>query len=148
LRTKYSIHDGVKVLDEHDPVEIYLNRTWRPNMSITGADGLPAIESAGNVLRPKTSVRISMRVCPAFDAKKVEEIMRKKLTTDVPYNAKVTLHGGHSGNGFSMKELQPWFMESIQKAGSDFFDGKSTGSFGEGGSIPFLNELGTKFPEA
>lgn len=52
-------------------VEAYLNNTWRPNMSITGADGLPPIASAGNVLRPKTSVRISMRVCPAFDAKKV-----------------------------------------------------------------------------
>lgn len=88
-----------------------------------------------------------MRVCPAFDASKVADIMTEKLTTNVPYNAKVTIHGGHSGNGWCMKDLEPWFMEAIQKAGSEFFDGKPTGSYGEGGSIPFLNELGKKFPE-
>lgn len=84
-----------------------------------------------------------MRVCPAIDAKKVEAIMTEKLTKNVPYNAKVTLSGGHCGNGWSMKELSPWFLESIKKAGADFFDGKETASFGMGGSIPFLNELAT-----
>jgi len=47
-----------------------------------------------------------------------------------------------------MKELSPWLLNSIYEAGATFFDGKKTGSFGEGGSIPFLNELGKKFPEA
>jgi acetylornithine deacetylase/succinyl-diaminopimelate desuccinylase-like protein len=145
--SKYLVQEGVQFVSQNDLVELYLNNTWRPNMSITGADGLPQIYSAGNVLRPKTSVRISMRVCPALSAQQVEATMRSKLTTDVPYNAKVTLHGGHSGNGWSMKQLQPWFAEAIHKAGADFFDGKPTGSFGEGGSIPFLNELGTQFPD-
>jgi acetylornithine deacetylase/succinyl-diaminopimelate desuccinylase-like protein len=41
-----------------------------------------------------------MRLSPAFDAHKAEQIISEKLTTDVPHNAKVTLHGGHSGNGW------------------------------------------------
>jgi len=37
-----------------------------------------------------------------------------------------------------MKELEPWFLESIKKVGADFY-GKETASYGMGGSIPFLN---------
>lgn len=73
--------------------------------------------------------------------------MTKLLTENVPYNAKVTVAGSHAGSGWCMKDLQPWFAEAITKAGEEFY-GKPTGSYGEGGSIPFLNELGTKYPEA
>jgi hypothetical protein len=43
----------------HDrrPAELVLNRTWRPALAVTGADGLPAIGSAGNVLRPFTTLQ-------------------------------------------------------------------------------------------
>jgi hypothetical protein len=54
---------------------MYLNNVWRPNLSITGAEGLPSISMAGNVLRPKTSVRCSMRLPPTYDAKKANELM-------------------------------------------------------------------------
>jgi len=111
-------------------------------LSITGADDLPPIAMAGNVIRSKTSVKLSMRVSPAMNAKLAEEIMREKLTTDIPYNAKVTIEGGHCGSGWSMKDLDGWLTDAINEAGVAFFDGKDTGSYGEGGSIPFLNELG------
>jgi len=68
------------------------------------------------------------------------------LTENVPYNAKVTLDGGHAGNGWSMKELKPELMSSIKEAGALFYDGKETGSYGMGGSIPFLSELGKMYP--
>ncbi|MCG8324676.1 MAG: M20/M25/M40 family metallo-hydrolase, partial [Thiotrichales bacterium] len=51
-----------------EPVEQILNRSWRPALSVIGADGIPAIESAGNVLRPRTSVKLSMRLPPTTDA--------------------------------------------------------------------------------
>ncbi|HEY2815914.1 MAG TPA: M20/M25/M40 family metallo-hydrolase, partial [Casimicrobiaceae bacterium] len=38
--------------------EAILNRTWRPALSIIGADGLPSIADAGNVLRPRTSLKL------------------------------------------------------------------------------------------
>ena len=89
------MQEGVKAVDGDDLVNLYLNNVWRPNLSISGASGLPQIESAGNVLRPSTSVRCSMRLCPAMDALKAKNIIIEKLTTDVPYNAKVSIVGGH-----------------------------------------------------
>ena len=73
--------------------------------------------------------------------------MIKKLTTNVPYNAKVTAVGGHAGSGWCMKELRPWLDAALKQAGKDFFDGKPTGSYGMGGSIPFLAELESMYPE-
>lgn len=93
--------------------ELYLNNVWRPNLSITGAEGLPPIATAGNVLRPKTSVRCSMRLCPAFKASDAKKIMEKIITENVPYNAKVEITGSNIGNGWCMNELEPWFLTSI-----------------------------------
>jgi len=76
-----------------------------------------------------------------------EAIIRKKLTENVPYNAKVTLAGGHAGSGWCMKVLSPHLDKNIRDAGAAFFDGKPTGSYGMGGSIPFLSELGTMYPD-
>lgn len=73
--------------------------------------------------------------------------MVEKLTTNVPYNAKVTLGGGHAGRGWCMKELPPWLMAACNAAGAEFYDGKPAGSYGMGGSIPFLSELGKMYPE-
>ena len=52
------------------PTEALLNRTWRPALSVIGADGLPSIASAGNVLRPQTSLQLSMRLPPPSTAKR------------------------------------------------------------------------------
>lgn len=49
-------------------------------MSITGADGLPPINMAGNVVRSSTGARVSMRLPPTMDPKKAEAIMREKLS--------------------------------------------------------------------
>lgn len=87
-------------MNEDNIVEQYLDKTWRPNLSITGAEGLPSIEKAGNVLRPLTAVRCSLRLCPVFDAEKARDILIHKLTHDPPYNAKITIKSGFKGNGW------------------------------------------------
>jgi acetylornithine deacetylase/succinyl-diaminopimelate desuccinylase-like protein len=126
--------------------KMYLKNTWEANLSITGADGLPPIQMAGNVVRAKTGIRLSMRLGPTMDPKKAEAIMKEKLTTNVPYNSKVTLSTGHAGSGWCMKELPPWLMTSIQSSGEKFY-GKPTGSYAMGGSIPFLSELEVMYPQ-
>jgi len=126
---------------------MYLNNVWRPNLSITGAEGLPSIVAAGNVLRPKTTLRCSMRLCPETDPHEAKKIMVHKLTTDVPYNAKVTIGGSHAGPGWCQKQLEEWLHNSLNEAGHKYFNGKDYGSYGEGGSIPFLKELQNKFPD-
>jgi hypothetical protein len=46
-----------------------------------------------------------------------------------------------------MREPEKWLSDAISKSGADFFDGKPTGSYGEGGSIPFLKELELLYPK-
>ena len=50
-----------------DTPELILNRTWRPALTVIGADGLPSPRSAGNVLRPGTSLALSVRIPPTAD---------------------------------------------------------------------------------
>ena len=121
--------------------EMYLNNTWRSNLSIVGAAGLPDAACAGNVIRAATTVKLSLRLPPSADPAECERKLIEKLTTNVPYNAKVTAHGGHMGRGWCKKDFAPWLDATIRKAGSDFFDGRETGTYGMGGSIPFLSEL-------
>jgi acetylornithine deacetylase/succinyl-diaminopimelate desuccinylase-like protein len=144
---KYAIVEGGKYCSQDDLKEMYLNNTWRANLSITGADGLPPIAMAGNVVRASTSVRLSMRLPPKMDPAKAQAAIESKLTTDVPYGAKITLAGGHTGSGWCMNDLHPWLDASIKKAGTDFYDGKPSGSYGMGGSIPFLSELEKMYPQ-
>jgi hypothetical protein len=80
---------GGIIMNKDNVAEAYLNRAWYPNMSITGAAGLPPLASAGNVLRPSTTVRISMRIPPGMDGHKAKDIIVKKLTENPPYNATV-----------------------------------------------------------
>jgi acetylornithine deacetylase/succinyl-diaminopimelate desuccinylase-like protein len=87
-----------------------------------------------------------MRLGPQMDPKKAQEIIVQKLTTDVPYGAKVTLAGNHCGSGWCMKELPEWLMTSIVESGEQFY-GKKSGSYAMGGSIPFLAELEKMYPK-
>jgi len=99
-----------------------------------------------DVVRSSTSLKLSLRLPPGINPQKASDDLIKKLTTDVPYNAKVTATGGHAGSGWCMKELKPWLDSALKQAGKDFFDGKPTGSYGMGGSIPFLAQLESMYP--
>lgn len=147
LCKKYAIVDGAKYRNQDNAAQMYLDNVWNPNMSVTGADGLPPITMAGNVVRASTGVRISMRLPPSMDAKKAEKYMIDALTTDPPYGANITIIGSHSGSGWCMKELSPWLDRAIKEAGAAFYDGKPARSFGQGGSIPFFSELEKMYPE-
>ena len=133
-------------MNQDDLVEMYLDNVWRPNLSITGAGGLPDYKMAGNVVRPSTTVRISMRLCPQTDSDWAKEKLIEILTKDVPYNCKVTILNATGGNGYCMQVLKPWLQTAIQNAGQCFYD-KPAGTYGDGGSIPFLNELSSMYPQ-
>jgi acetylornithine deacetylase/succinyl-diaminopimelate desuccinylase-like protein len=146
MHTKYDYHEGAKPMDCDNLPEMYLNNTWRSNLSITGAAGLPDTSIAGNVVRASTSVKLSLRLPPSAKPAETEAKLIEILSKDVPYNAKVTVKGGHAGQGWCMKDQPAWLSSCIKKAGSDFFDGKDAGTYGMGGSIPFLAELDRMYP--
>jgi acetylornithine deacetylase/succinyl-diaminopimelate desuccinylase-like protein len=130
-----------------DPVELVLNRTWRPALAITGAGGLPAIDNAGNVLRPATSVKISLRLPPTCDAKQATEKLKTLLESEPPYGAKVSFKPDWDASGWHAPAMVDWLQQAIDDASMNYF-GAPAVHMGEGGSIPFMGMLGEKFPDA
>ena len=132
---------------QRDPVELVLNRTWRPALSITGIEGLPPLGSAGNVLRPFTACKISLRIPPRLDPLKATKFVKETLEKDPPYGARVTFDAEKSSTGWDAPPLAPWLSQAVEEASNAYF-GKPAMAFGEGGTIPFMGMLGEKFPEA
>lgn len=132
---------------EDDVAQSLLNRTWRPSLSVIGADGLPSTVDAGNVLRPSTSLKLSLRLPPTADEDAVLNAMAETLTQDPPYGATVSFADTESGPGWNAPDLEPWLLSALEAASLDAF-GKALRLYGEGGSIPFMGMLGQKFPNA
>jgi len=124
-----------------------INRTWRPTLSITGVDGIPAITVAGNVLRPHTSVKLSIRLPPSLNPKVAGEALHKVLTANPPYGAQIECHVEKFSPGFDAPPFAEWLDTSMSKA-SNYFYKKPANYVGEGGSIPFMGLLKEKFPQA
>ncbi len=144
--TKFPFVPGARPVQDN-PAELILNRTWRPALSITGADGLPPIANAGNVLRASTTVKISLRIPPTADPKAAAAKLKTLLESDPPYGARVTFKGDWGSGGWHAPELRPWLEQAIDQASLNYF-GKGAMHMGEGGTIPFMGMLGEKFPDA
>jgi len=131
-----------------DPVEALLNNTWRPALAVTGVDGMPALADAGNVLRPKTSVKLSLRLPPTADAARAAQRVREVLEAEPPYGARVTFSTGERpGTGWDAPVMAEWLRDSVTRASRAYFNAPPMFD-GLGGSIPFMSMLGERFPQA
>jgi acetylornithine deacetylase/succinyl-diaminopimelate desuccinylase-like protein len=146
IYNKFPLLPGMRPMTS-DPVEQLLNRTWRPMLSYTGQAGLPDLVQGGNVLRPKTSLKLSLRVPPTLDASNLDQKLKKLLESDPPYGAHVEYEPEKGGGGWEAPKVAPWLEKSIDSASKAFF-GKPATTWGEGGSIPFMGMLGERFPSA
>ena len=141
---KFPMPPGMRPVS-NDPYELLLNNTWRPTLSVTGADGLPATRSAGNVLRPATTLKLSFRLPPTMDAAKASNAVRGALERDPPYGSRVTAKIESAMAGWNAPAVAPWLEDSMQRASREFF-GRDAMYMGTGGSIPFMGMLGERFP--
>jgi acetylornithine deacetylase/succinyl-diaminopimelate desuccinylase-like protein len=135
-----------------DPLEALLNRTWRPTLSVTGADGFPEWKNSGNVLRPYTAFKLSLRLPPTVDANVAAEKLKALLEDNAPYNARVTFGadgraGAAGATGWNAPSLAPWLEEALQSASQAHY-GAPCGYIGQGGTIPLMNLLQESFPAA
>ncbi len=135
-----------------DPVEGLLNRTWRPTLSVTGVDGFPEMKSAGNVLRPYTAFKLSLRLPPLVDGNTASLRLKTLLEDNAPYNAKVTFHpdgraGALGATGWNAPELAPWLDDALNAASNTYY-GAPCGYIGQGGTIPLMSMLQKGFPKA
>jgi acetylornithine deacetylase/succinyl-diaminopimelate desuccinylase-like protein len=144
--SEFPWQNGVQPLSS-DLTELVLNRTWRAALAITGAEGLPPIANAGNVLLPKLTVKLALRIPPVCDAQVAAELVKALLETDPPFNAGIEFIARDIASGWNAPALSAELAGALEQASTDYF-GKSAAFMGEGGSIPFMGMLGKKFPQA
>jgi acetylornithine deacetylase/succinyl-diaminopimelate desuccinylase-like protein len=130
-----------------DPAEALLRRTWEPTLSVTGAEGFPALKDAGNVLRPYTAFKLSLRLPPLVDAAAAVQELKTLLEDNAPYQAKVTFSGAGGATGWNAPDTQPWLAKALDDASNAHF-GAPCGFIGQGGTIPLMSLLQQGFPRA
>jgi len=143
---------GASLPTTSDPQQAILNRTWRPALSVTGVEGFPELASAGNVLRPCTAFKLSLRLPPLVDGHLASIELKRLLEDNAPYNAKVTFQpdgraGALGATGWNAPDVAPWLEEALRQASLAHF-GAPCGYIGEGGTIPLMSMLQSGFPAA
>jgi acetylornithine deacetylase/succinyl-diaminopimelate desuccinylase-like protein len=136
---------GVRAVS-NDPAELIINNTWRATLAVTGAEGLPPLGSAGNVLLPEIACKLSLRLPPTCDAARATTAVRTALERDPPYGAKVSFEGASGQGGWNAPAFAPWLEQAIEQASRTVY-GREAVHIGCGGTIPFMGMLGEQFPK-
>ena len=131
----------------HDIKEMLLNRTWRPTLSVTGAEGFPSLQDAGNVLRPQSAVKLSIRIPPMLNPEVASRALKEILERDPPYGAKIEFESESAATGWAAPATKPWLQATLDEASKTYF-GPQAAAMGEGGTIPFMGMLSERFPDA
>jgi acetylornithine deacetylase/succinyl-diaminopimelate desuccinylase-like protein len=148
LTATYPYVDGAgPAVAASEPAAQLTAKTWEPTLTVIGADGLPPSQTAGNVLRPATTLALSFRLPPTVDALVAARAVEQVLTADPPHGASVTVHVDSAEGGWDAPPTAPWLAAAMEQASTATF-GQAARSLGEGGSIPFMGMLGRRFPDA
>ncbi len=129
------------------PYDLMLNNTWKPILSVTGADGLPNNEIAGNVLLPNLRLKLSFRLPPPLDTQAAGETIKKILEHKPPLNCRIKFEPESAMSGWEAPPIEDWLEDSISEASHSFFN-KPSVFMGAGVSIPLMGLLSEKFPKA
>jgi acetylornithine deacetylase/succinyl-diaminopimelate desuccinylase-like protein len=121
-----------------------LNRTWRPTLSVTGVEGMPSLQNAGNVLRPYTSFKLSVRLPPGVDPASATAAVKKALERDPPYGARVSFEAEKGGPGWDAPPFAPW-LEASMRAASETFFGRPRCPWARAGPSPSWGCWGRSF---
>ena len=130
-----------------DLVELVLNRTWRPQLATIGMDGLPTPGNAGNVLRPYTSARLSLRLPPTLDAEAAEAAVKGLLLADPPYGADDRVRRRPGGDGLERAGARP-LARALFGRGLAGRLRRAAGLYGRGRHHPLHGDAGGEIPAA
>ena len=134
-------------LSGSDGADRLLRRTWRPSLAVTGMDGMPSVQDGGNVLRPFTTAKLSLRLPPSVDPDVAGDALVRTLSADPPQGAKVEATVMNAAPGYEAPVEADWLLHAVDEASRAFF-ALPAGAMGEGGTIPFLAQLRSTFVEA
>jgi len=138
---------GSLELSGRTAVDRLLRRTWMPSLAVTGVDGLPSVNDGGNVLRPFTTLKIALRLPPSVDPDRAGEAVARALSADPPQGAAVKPVVVSAAPGFDAPAPPEWLVRAVDEASRALF-GRAAGAMSEGGTIPFLAALASRFPAA
>jgi acetylornithine deacetylase/succinyl-diaminopimelate desuccinylase-like protein len=136
--------NGVRPVS-NDPAELLINSTWKATLAVTGAEGLPPMQSAGNVLLPSLALKLSLRLPPTCDPVRAAGAVKQALESNPPYGAQVRFESAGATAGWNAPAFAPWLEESITRASQRIY-GREAVHLGCGGTIPFMGMLGERFP--
>ena len=147
-----SIWETLPVIDtlvsQSDSVEeSLLDVNWRPALTVIGADGMPSVQNAGNVLRTNTDLKLSFRIPPGIKADFVEKIIKQKLEANPPFGSQVNFSLDPSADGFHAPPLEGELLQSLHDA-SMHITGLPPLATWVGGTIPFMAMMQDKYPDA
>ena len=145
VERRFPFVEGVQPMGEPG-AELVMARTWRPTLTVTGQAGLPDLRG-GNVLRPSTTLKLSLRLPPACDSARAAQRVREVLEHEPPQGARVRCEVKECCDGWDAPPLAAWLGESLERASRETF-GAAACFMGEGGTIPFMGMLGARFPAA
>jgi len=146
ITERYPWQPGMSPMAQ-DAVELVLNNTWRPTLSVTGLSGAPPVTAAGNTLRPSTSAKLSIRLPPTLDAKHAAQTVKSLLEANPPYGAHVTFDSDGGQPGWAAPAVNAMLTKAFAEASESYFE-TPVRYMGMGGTIPFLKMLGDRFPDA
>lgn len=130
-----------------DVSELILNRAWRPQLAITGFDGLPSVANAAAVMQPVAALKLSLRLPPTLDPHAAAQRLKALLESDPPYRCEVSFRIDMVSQGWHAPGVPSWLQATLDRASSTTF-GAASAVIGGGGGIPFLAMLGERFPLA
>jgi acetylornithine deacetylase/succinyl-diaminopimelate desuccinylase-like protein len=146
LATHFPTVAGLELMGR-DGAERLVRQSWSAALSVTGVDGIPSVAEGGNVLRASTTLKLSVRIPPSVDAAVAQRALIAALVTEPPAGAVVKVAAGEPAQGWVAPTPARWLIDALDEASTEAF-GRTASFLGEGGSIPFLSSLGTRFPEA
>jgi acetylornithine deacetylase/succinyl-diaminopimelate desuccinylase-like protein len=142
LRADAGVLDGVELIGTGS----LTSRIWsRPTVTVTGID-LPSTGQASNTLQAHVRAKLSARVAPGQSAADVFEALRRHLSSQPAWGARVEITLKETGEAFAAAASGPAY-DAARAAFADAW-GVQPVDVGIGGSIPFIAEFAEAFPDA
>ncbi|HVA06588.1 MAG TPA: M20/M25/M40 family metallo-hydrolase [Acidimicrobiales bacterium] len=135
--------DGLHLMGDTQADRL-IAKAWSAALEVTGMDGLPAVRDGGNVLRPFTTAKFSLRLPPDVDARAAAAALISVIASDE--GAHVTIDMEPPADGWIASPLPDEIATRLTRASEASF-GRTFGAMGEGGTIPFLAQLQRGFPD-
>ena len=142
VRTESGLLDGVREIGSGSVAQ----RMWaKPAITVIGIDTTP-VAKASNTLIPRARAKVSMRVPPGGDAAAHLHALRRHLEQHAPWGAHVSVIPGDVGQPYAIDASGPVY-DAARAAFREAW-GVDVVDMGMGGSIPFIAEFATAFPDA